>query len=531
MINIRNIFFITLFIICALLFSHERGFQAVGKERRIALIIGNAHYKSSPLRNPVNDAADMARVLKGLGFDVMLRTDAGQKEMENAIREFGNKLRRGGVGLFYFSGHGMQVNGVNYLIPVNEDIQAEDEVKYNAVDANLVLSKMESAGNAMNIMILDACRDNPFARSFRSSTRGLVQIDAPQGSLIVYATSPGKMAADGKGRNGIFTKYLLKMISEMNLEIRQLIQEVRKAVVDETRGNQTPWESSSLMSNFYFSIIPPKPPEISKVDITSIKKAKEKRESIKSGWENWQARMKSDFTEIEKVDKSQAYTREEKESAWRKFLDGYKADNPYSSKDEQLRQRATQRLKALSELDIPVRARVSLRSVAGSLSENEVGKMLKRHNFFSKSLVFNKNYCNPRGDFPNEYEVKTIRGDKVILDHATGLMWHQSGLGSATFDREIKKMIDELNRKGCAGYSDWRLPTLEEGVSLLEKRKMNGDRYIDPIFSETGYAIWTSDTITDHQDSVWIVSIGYGHVRVMRFGTYAGGVRPVRSGR
>ncbi|MEE9389782.1 MAG: caspase family protein, partial [Candidatus Aminicenantaceae bacterium] len=237
----HTIFSIILLILFFILFSEGRGFQAAGKERRIALIIGNAHYKSSPLRNPVNDATDMARVLRELGFDVMLRIDAGQKEMENAIREFGNKLLRGGVGLFYFSGHGMQVRGVNYLIPVNEDIQAEDEVKYNAVDANLVLSKMESAKNAMNIMILDACRDNPFARSFRSSTRGLVQIDAPRGSLIVYATSPGKTAADGRGRNGIFTKYLLKMISEMNLEIRQLIQEVRKAVVDETRGNQTPW--------------------------------------------------------------------------------------------------------------------------------------------------------------------------------------------------------------------------------------------------------------------------------------------------
>jgi hypothetical protein len=206
---------------------------------------------------------------------------------------------------------------------------------------------MESAGNAMNIMMLDACRDNPFARSFRSSTRGLVQIDAPQGSLIVYATSPGKTAADGEGRNGIFTKHLLKMISVMNLEIRQLIQEVRKAVVDETNGNQTPWESSSLMDNFYFTILPPKPPDISIVDITSIKKAKEKRESIKSGWESWQARMKSDFMEIEKVDKSPAYTREEKESAWRKFLESYKADNPFSTADEQLRQRVTQRIKGL----------------------------------------------------------------------------------------------------------------------------------------------------------------------------------------
>ncbi|MBL7083655.1 MAG: caspase family protein [Candidatus Aminicenantes bacterium] len=162
------------------LISQERGVQVLRKEGRIALIIGNAHYKSSPLRNPVNDATDMARVLRERGFEVIMKTNANYKDMEKAIREFGKKLQKGGVGLFYFSGHGMQVKGVNYLIPVNEDIQEENEIKFKAVDANFVLSKMDSAGNQMNVMILDACRDNPFKRSFKSSSaRGLAQMDAP----------------------------------------------------------------------------------------------------------------------------------------------------------------------------------------------------------------------------------------------------------------------------------------------------------------------------------------------------------------
>ena len=242
-----------LFILFSFLFSQERGFQVVGKESLIALIIGNACYKSFPLRNPVNDAEDMAGVLRERGFEVIMRTDANHRDMEKAIREFGKKLRNGGVGLFYFSGHGMQVNGVNYLIPVNEDIKAEDEIKYKAVDANFVLSKMESAGNAMNIMILDACRDNPFARSFRSLARGLAQMDAPQGTLIVYATAPGRTADDGTGRNGIFTRNLLDFIKQSNLEITQILKEVRRRVIDETDGKQIPWEASSIIGNFYFN--------------------------------------------------------------------------------------------------------------------------------------------------------------------------------------------------------------------------------------------------------------------------------------
>ena len=519
----RKYFFclMILFILCSVLFSQERGFQVVRKKGRIALIIGNAHYKSSPLRNPINDAADMARVLRERGFEVILRTDANHKEMEKAIREFGEKLRQGGIGFFYFSGHGMQVKGVNYLVPVDEDIQEEDEIKFKAVDANFVLSKMDSAGNQMNVMILDACRDNPFRRSFRSSARGLAQMDAPRGSLIVYATSPGKTAADGEGRNGIFTKHLLKAIRETNLEVGQLLREVRRGVMNETDSNQVPWESSSLIGNFYFSTLPPEPPETSSVDITSIKKASEERERIKSRWVSWQTRMKSDFTDIEVINKSSAYTNQEKKTAWRQFLDNYKADNPYSSEDEQQRQSAEQRIKELTEPEVKVQARVSLRSSAQSLSWNEGKSMIKRKNFFDSKW-------NKSGGFNNQYESRVIDGDMVIIDHATGLMWHQSGSEEYMIYDRAKEWVDELNHKGYAGYSDWRLPTLEEGASLIERIKMNGDLYIDPKFSDKQNWIWTSDTVTDHPGRVWVVHfydglVPRGHVGSVYY------VRPVRS--
>ena len=171
--------------------------------------------------------------------------------MRTAIRNFGKELRLGGVGLFYYAGHGMQVNGKNYLIPIGTDIGAEYEVQDEAVDAGQVLRSMENAGNTMNMVFLDACRNNPFARSFRSTNKGLAQMDAPSGSLIVYATAPGSVAADGSGRNGIFTKNLLSYLDTPD-EVGQMLRKVRVSVREETGGKQTPWESSSLEGNFYF---------------------------------------------------------------------------------------------------------------------------------------------------------------------------------------------------------------------------------------------------------------------------------------
>jgi uncharacterized caspase-like protein len=172
--------------------------------KRTALVIGNSSYNSAPLDNPVNDANDMAAVLQRLGFEVILKTNANKKAMIGALRSFGKKLSASEIGLFYYAGHGMQIDGINYLIPVKNNIKESSEVEFEAIDAGRVLAKMEKAGNAMNIVILDACRDDPFKRSFRSSAKGLAKMDAPPGTVIAYATSPGSVAADGTGRNGTY---------------------------------------------------------------------------------------------------------------------------------------------------------------------------------------------------------------------------------------------------------------------------------------------------------------------------------------
>jgi uncharacterized caspase-like protein len=221
-------------------------------ERRIALVIGNSAYSSGPLKNPVNDATDMAATLKKLGFKVVLKKNANLETMEGAIEEFGNRLKKGGVGLFYYAGHGVQVNGINYLIPIGAKINKESDVRFKAFDAGRILAEMENANNGLNIVLLDACRDNPFGKSFRSSSRGLAIVSsAPTGIFISYSTSPGQVARDGDGRNSPYTSALLQYMQQPGMPINDVFMKIRQNVRKST--GQTPWELSSLEGNFYFN--------------------------------------------------------------------------------------------------------------------------------------------------------------------------------------------------------------------------------------------------------------------------------------
>ncbi len=225
---------------------------SVDNTQRVALVIGNGAYKEGPLANPVNDAHAIALALKESGFTVISRENIDQRGMLAALREFGDKLRAGGTGLFYYAGHGMQIKGRNYLIPVGASIDREDEVAYSAVDAQAVLDKMEAAGNVANIMILDACRNNPFTRSTRSGQAGLAQMDAPVGTLVAYATSPGAVASDGSGANGLYTQHLLTAIRQPGSKVEDVFKRVRANVRRDSQGKQVPWESTSLEGDFYF---------------------------------------------------------------------------------------------------------------------------------------------------------------------------------------------------------------------------------------------------------------------------------------
>ncbi len=229
-------------------------------EKRVALVIGNGTYqKTTPLNNPANDANDMAQALKDLGFEVISGTNQTKQQMEALIRQFGNRLAETkAVGLFFYAGHGIAQAGTNYLIPIDADIQAEDEIEYSSVSINLVLTKMASANNGFNMVILDACRNNPFARTWRNYREvgdkgGLTRINAPTGTLIAYATKPGDVASDGGGRNGLYTGTLLKHIREKNVDIMKMLQLVRADVMKQSDNKQVPFDESSIVGDFYFA--------------------------------------------------------------------------------------------------------------------------------------------------------------------------------------------------------------------------------------------------------------------------------------
>jgi len=233
-------------ILCVLLLVN----LAYSQQRR-ALVIGNSKYKDNALRNPENDARDVANSLQVLGFQVTIKVNADQRDMEQAVNDFSVRLQSGDVALFFYSGHGSQVEGANYLIPVNETIADEIDCKHKSISATWVLEKLQKA--RVNIMMLDACRDNPY-RGIRSGTKGMAAMKpGAGGTFIVFATAEGQTAADGSGRNSTFTASLLDNLSIPDIPIEETMKRVTRAVKEQSGGKQTPWVSGNLTEDFYFT--------------------------------------------------------------------------------------------------------------------------------------------------------------------------------------------------------------------------------------------------------------------------------------
>lgn len=218
-------------------------------QKRLALIIGNSNYKAGmQLKNPANDARAMGSTLQTLGFDVLQHENLTLEGLKQAIKDFGLKLKGYDVGLFFYAGHGIQYHGHNYMIPIEANLENEDEVEIGCLPADRVLTFMELAQTKVNLIILDACRNNPFERSWSrsSSGSGLAMMDAPRGTLIAYATSPGSTASDGEGDNGLFTSAILRYIQNESLTIEQVFKRVRTDVEERSNKRQSPWEATSL---------------------------------------------------------------------------------------------------------------------------------------------------------------------------------------------------------------------------------------------------------------------------------------------
>jgi len=226
-------------------------------QNRVALVIGNSKYTSlQSLPNPANDSRLMAHTLSKLGFEVITAVDANRIALSRAVRKFGKVLRKGGkdtVGLFYYAGHGVQALGQNYLIPLGAEVEDEADLDIEAISASNILTQMEAAGNTLNLVILDACRNNPFKGNMRSVARGLARLNAASGSLIAFAAAPGQVAADGSGENSPYTKALVEAMQVPGLSVEQMFKRVRVSVEAQTNNQQTPWEESSLRGEFYFT--------------------------------------------------------------------------------------------------------------------------------------------------------------------------------------------------------------------------------------------------------------------------------------
>lgn len=230
-------------------------------EKRIALVVGNSAYQNvTRLDNPRNDAVLMAETLGNLGFSLIggrAQLDLDKSALDGSVQDFGRQVQGADVALFYYAGHGVQVNGSNYLVPVNANPTREADVDFQMVDINLILRQMQGSGTRLNLVILDACRNNPFgARGLRSSEGGLAQMRAPEGTLISYATQPGSVAQDGSDGHSPYTKALATTIKQAGLDIFQTFNQVGLAVKRETGGSQQPWVSSSPIDGTFYFVAP-----------------------------------------------------------------------------------------------------------------------------------------------------------------------------------------------------------------------------------------------------------------------------------
>jgi len=226
---------------------------AASANGRVALLIGNNAYPSSPLRNAVNDARDLGAALREMGFKTIVKENTSRAQMIAALQEFGKALDGAEAALFFYAGHAMQFKDRNYLIPIDAVMGSEDDVTFFSVEVSQVFDRMERARTRFNFVILDACRDNPFRDTFKVSATGLAQMGGPSGTLIAYATAPGATAADGFGRNGIYTGHILQNIKVPDMPVEVLFRKVREGVERDTKRLQTPWELSSIKGDFVFN--------------------------------------------------------------------------------------------------------------------------------------------------------------------------------------------------------------------------------------------------------------------------------------
>jgi len=484
--------------------EQSRGIQRIKKSslrpslyRRTALIIGNSAYtrggNSSKLVNPAHDASDLAIKLKKLHFKLINNQallNANKSQIKQAVREFKQKLKQGGIGLFFYAGHGMQINGTNYLIPLGSKFQSKADVEFDAVKLNWILAELEEAGNSVNLILLDACRDNPF-RDFRGGSQGLAESSVPEGSLISFATSPGNVSSDGFGlRNSPYTTGLLMALETKGLEVLELFKAVRRSVKSSTHNKQVPWESHSLTEDIYLNGLP-------------TDKAAAQKEVLE---------------QLQDIKLQQRVTEKKLQLA----LKQQKQQIKNSPKNPQV-------INALLAVGATVQNTGKQVQKIGAIA---VPSVQDDATPAMKEAVMIKNLSSEFTYFDNK--------DGTVTDQRTGLQWMKCTLGQQwQMDTCIGGGDDyswqgALNKSATfyyADYSGWRLPTIEELKTLIYcsvgKPKLWNDtgefcqgHYQEPtifrsVFPNTvASAYWSSSTYAWYDDVAWAANFSYGYSKV-----------------
>ena len=471
--------------------------------------------------------------------------------MRDSVRLFSEQIKGGAVGLFFYAGHGFNVNGENYLVPVDADIRATFDIDDQCLKVSYLLGAMEEAQNRLNIIILDACRNNPFTGA-RGGGSGLAQMQAPSGSFLAYSTSPGAVASDGPGRNGLYTSMLLKHLTTPGQRLTDLFIQVRNDVVTASRDKQVPWENHSLRAPFYF--IPGQSagattpaPQLPTGPSAAPDDSAQREAEVRNQWSKWDQSMSASYSDMMAYDRQTGPTARDKAGAWRSFLVAFPHDNPYNTADEDMRRSARQReeywrslasaearapeagapTQVQAQTQTPVQTaslnpavpsvRITLRSQARLLHDTDVSRLMNRWGFFDRVR-------RSPGGFANDFE---DNGDGTVTDWATGLMWQQDG--SPDMNRSGTAYVGQLNANRYAGYTDWRLPTLEELASLLSSRRNPRGLYAAPLFSSRQDFVYSADVSDGSRTGFWAVNFVGGTVEAVRDPRYPTSKAPGRT--
>ncbi|WP_348653020.1 caspase family protein [uncultured Sulfurimonas sp.] len=455
---ILNLFLMML--LCTVSLHAQRGLKLkqMKEEQRIALVIGNVNYQSlSKLKNPINDARAMKNALKKRGFSVMYKENASKREMKKLIKEFTYKLKRGGVGLYYFAGHGINVNGQNYLVSINSDLASKEDVEYEAYALNRITKKMQEAKNRLNIVILDACRNDPFSRS---AGGGLAPVGNAKGIFVAYATEAGDVAADGSGKNGVFTKRLIEHMNEKGATIERVFKNVRTDVQTDTNGRQSPGVYNQITGDFYFTL--------PNTNTNGYKKTKQQVKSTKKSSFNFGDNAPSTFSLT--INQTPSDARVSITNISPRYYDGMALEaGSYNIK-------------------------VSKTGYYSKTGKVDLQSDLNIEISLKKKLVSRK-----------VVEKKTGTKDVVVLN---GLMW-QDNRDAKTLREDWGGAKDYCSNLKLAGYSDWYLPSMDELKSIVDKSRTPSIK--NEFTNATSSVYWSSSSDVSDSKSAWLVNFKYGY--------------------